>query len=410
MTMRQEHHTSVPENRAPASMTLAAYTILPACIFFNFLLCFVHTKIAPVSVGLIMASEMVIIATAIAYGFFRIDRAKLFWIGLLSIQVVLILLLSAGKGELQMKSIRDMMIVSVFVVLGLSCWRVDLTKLLLWLATILVAIALFEAFIVDTFLKYFNIRSYYIDKGAMADKEITDIAVFASGVRPNERFLFGFIDFHRISSAFLEPVSFGFYAFVSGAYFVAVKKHIRKAPYIAGLAMAYLCIWLSDARMAFGALTIMILCRPLFERIHPRMAMLVFPVALIFSIFVYISGIFDVEGEGIGARLHHTVQLLLMTDPELLFGLSYYPYGTEDSALTYLLQNQGLIGFLLFWLAPILFVRRLKPEAAIYLFAIAIFTSFGFMLSSAIFTIKTMALMWFIFGYLVARYHLHNQS
>ena len=48
--------------------------------------------------------------------------------------------------------------------------------------------------------------------------EYVELELFISGIRPGGRFFWFPIEIHRISSVFLEPVSLGFYAFISGLY------------------------------------------------------------------------------------------------------------------------------------------------------------------------------------------------
>ena len=74
---------------------------------------------------------------------------------------------------------------------------------------------------------------------------------------------------------------------------------------------------------------------------------------------------------------------------------------TYDSGWADMLSNQGLAGFLLYWLAPVLFAKKVSPEARVFIFGTQIYLTLGFLLSPAIFSIKTAALLWFCYGSLL---------
>lgn len=399
-----------PAGQAPApekgrflSFDNLPYYLVPGCIFFNFFLCYVNTRVHDVSVTMVVLSEIILIGLSVYAGFLKIDRVKLFWLMVMGIQIVLLMLLSVAKEELLMKPIRDVIIMPIFIVLGLSAWRLNTTKMLFWLTGIIFVITLFEGFYLAEFIDYFNIMKYYIGKGGLPEDFVSPWALSASGMRPNERFLMD-LPFHRVSSVFLEPVSLGFYGFITGLYFVAVKKDVKRVTYVTGLVFAYLLIWFSDARMAFGTLSLMILARPLLAMLDHRLSALIFPAILVVSSMIYISGIFGTMGEGIGWRINDTMSKLSVMDLDLLLGVTTHRLHAEDSGLLKILQFHGLFGFMLYWLAPIFFMRRMPEAPKIYLFGLTMFLAFGFMISAAILTIKTAALLWFLYGYLIAKY------
>lgn len=379
--------------------------IVGLCLSFNFFLCFINTNIAGVSPLGIILCEMILVGVAVLRGFYRIDRLKLFWLAVLFAQIMLIAALSAFKGDVLAKPLRDVMIMPVFVVLGLAAYRTDFTKVLLCFSGFIVAVGLYEAFWPHSYLSVFNIREFYVAKGVMEEgRLITAIDVFASGVRPGGRFLLDIPGIHRISSVFLEPVSLGFYALISGVYMISVRDSISRKAYIAGLTMSLILIWLSDARMALGVLLVTLALRPLYERLDHRLSVLIFPLLLMLAYILEIGQFLPQTGEGIGARFHSTMNGLGDTTLEIFLGVSAYETSfIADSALGYLLNDQGFLGVLLFWLPPIFFLKDMPGEARIYLFGIGLYLALGMLLSPAIFTIKTAALLWFCYGYIIAR-------
>lgn len=377
--------------------------VLSGCIFFNFVLCFANTNLFHISNGIIIVCELALIGLAALWAFKRVDRTHFYWVLLIAVLAVIAVCASALQGVALVKPFRDIFIVPVFAAFGLACTRFRLTPFLLVISFIVVAIACLEGFAPDWFLNVFNFKEYFIAKGALEDADWLTMNTFASGVRPGGRFLLDIPGMHRVSSVFLEPVSLGFYGFVSGLYFVAMRDRMSWFSFAVGLAMAFLLIWFSDARMAFAALFYAILLRPVLAHIDHRFHILVFPAMLLAAYLITVFGLMSTEGEGMGARFHSTMEVISKVDFNVLAGYSRDTLGfTLDSALAYLLQNLGLMGFLLFWLCPFFYARRLSVPARIYLGGTAFFIAFSFLISAAIFTIKTAALLWFIFGYLLA--------
>lgn len=377
------------------------YFILPACVVFNFFLCLLNTVAFNISIPMIIACEVVLVGLSVAYGFFTITRAKLYWLAIMGIQLALMLLLSVARDEFLMKPIRDLIIMPVFMVLGLSAARIKIAPMLIWLSLVIAVIAMWEGFALEQFTSYFNIRQYYVDKGVMEEDQFVPGDLIVSGFRPSESFLLD-LPFHRLSSVFLEPVSLGFFGFISGLYFLAMKRNMSLKTFLFGLFLAYFLILISDARMAFMSLTLMIIIRPFAARIDHRFAALIFPGILIIAFIIYITEMFGTTGEGIGWRVDDSMKKLSEMSFDLFLGLSTDTYYAEDSALLKIFQFQGILGLLLYWLAPVFFMRRMAEEPRIYLYGITIFLSFGFIISSAILTIKTASLLWFLYGYLVA--------
>jgi putative polymerase len=408
--MRAEDRALVPPRAASCLSDAFPALVIVACTCFNFLLCFINTNVFPVSNTLIILCEIILISTSTIYGFLRIDHARLYWLTVMLLQIGLLMLLSLVKHDFLDKPVRDVIIMPVFIALGLSAGKADFSKPMIWLGVFILFVALLEAIFPHQFLHLINFRKYYVAKGSIRDLDyFGGLDVNINGQRPEGGFISRIPGLHRISSIFLEPVSLGFFAFISGLFFIATKEEQPKKRYYAGLFISFLLILLSDARMALGSLVLILLCRPVFARLDHRLSALVFPAVLALGVLIYTTGILGATGEGIGGRMNWTMGVLSRTNTDILLGASQYMKGddaasVEDSALAKLLTYQGLFGFLLYWLSPIFFLRRMSRQGTIYMFGIAIFLSFGFMLSAAIFSIKTAALLWFSYGYLINRY------
>ena len=363
--------------------------IISACVLFNFALCFLNTAGIHVSVATVVLCELILVFLSASSGFVKADKERYFWLIVLMAQFVVVCVLSLLRDEFIFKSFRDVLIMPVFIALGLASGKAEFSKPLLWLGGFIAAVALFEAFSMEMFTRFFNIKDFFIAKGYSSSSfQYSSSGLFVSGIRPGGRFFPLPFAIHRISSVFLEPVSLGFYAFISGLYFVAMKDRLPRQQIFVAMLVTLSLIWLSDARMAFGSLIVVIILRPLFTRIDHRLSILLFPLALVAGYFLVESHAVSLDGEGLGARTLWTFQGIWQTKDAQFFGLKPYSTDMVDSGFLYLLSNQGVWGFLLYWLPPIFFKGSLSKEARIYWYGASIFLTSGFMVSNSIFTIK----------------------
>src|SRR5687768_4283122 len=93
--------------------------IVSGCLLFNFFLCFIHTSGINISEMHVILCELALVFLAAAYGFYRPDRNRYFWLIILMTQFVLLSLLSVIRDEFMIKALRDVMIMPVFISLGL---------------------------------------------------------------------------------------------------------------------------------------------------------------------------------------------------------------------------------------------------------------------------------------------------
>ena len=392
------------KSRTEDKIPWLAALIISGCVLFNFFLCFVNTQGLPISEGHVILSELILVCAAFACGLARPNPERYYWLVVLVAQFVFLALLSVLRDELLLKTFRDVMIMPVFIMFGLAVARYNFTKPLLCLSGFIAAVAIFEAFFLEAFTSHFNIRDYYISKGYKESSfQYIEQDVFVSGIRPGGRFFPFPFEIHRVSSVFLEPVSLGFYAFISGLYFVAMKDRLPKKHVMTAIFLTLVLIWMGDARMAFASLVLLILFRPVFAFLDHRLSLFVFPAALLFGWFVIESGLFNLSGQGLGARVLWTFDGLHSTDEGHFFGLKPYTIDMVDSGFLYLMNYQGIWGFLLYWLPPVFFKQKFTKEARIYWFGATIFLTSGLIISNAIFTIKTASLLWFGYGYIMAR-------
>ncbi len=112
----QDEAADEPVGSAPAIVRLTVTTALIAALVFNFVLCFVNTRVTPVTSGSVMLSEMLIITIAMAAALTR--RAPLYLLIAAFVSYMMFLFALRG-GQYDLKSIRDILIPITFYFAGM---------------------------------------------------------------------------------------------------------------------------------------------------------------------------------------------------------------------------------------------------------------------------------------------------
>lgn len=211
MTVGQAIAGSYPYAVGKSRLSALPTLIVSACALFNFVLCFLNTAGFPISGAHVVLCEMLLVSLSVAFGFYRADKERYFWLVILIAQFVLLSFLSIVRDEMLLKAFRDVMIMPVFVALGLASGKINFSKPLLWLGAFIGAVALFEAFSLNTFTNFFNIKDYYIAKGYSAESfQYTSEDVFVSGIRPGGRFFLFPLKYTGFRPFFWSPFLSGF--------------------------------------------------------------------------------------------------------------------------------------------------------------------------------------------------------
>src|SRR4051794_24733102 len=97
-----------------------------------------------------------------------------------------------------------------------------LDRLVMGIHAVVLVVLLFEALDTPGYASLFRVQDYYINTRGYVAEDFwnQDSELFVSATRPDER-LFSFLDLHRLSSVFLEPVSLGNYAIIITAFLCA---------------------------------------------------------------------------------------------------------------------------------------------------------------------------------------------
>jgi putative polymerase len=378
-----------------ARRRLAELTILGA-VLFNFVLCFVNTVVFPVTANLVIATEVGLIGLALVLTF---DCSR--------IEYAILLLLAAYLGAVMALRAdfnpqfgRDILIPIAFFFLGRYFGTARAGDRLVTVISFAVLVTgLFEWFALDVYLRFFDVIHYYLARGSVvgSDTEIVP-GLYVSGTRADVRTLLPFLGDHRVSGLFLEPVSLGNFGAIAFAW-ILLRDRARPWMFIIKTLVIVTLLVLGDSRFGFYLCFATIAAYVAAPWLRPTM-LFVAPLLAIFALLAFAAfsttNLADIENDFSG-RLLFAGEMLRALDPWQVFGLEKTDAVLEDAGYAYSLVNMGLPGVAAIWAlfsySPVADrdAWRFKTFVALYIVALlAISTSF--------FTIKTAALLWFLYG------------
>lgn len=379
-----------------------AMILVLAAVGYTALLCFVHTNAFPITNAVVAVTDGAVVMAALGLALWR--APMIVWTLVFAVAVnFLALALLAGSVEL--KAVRDVLVLVAFGSLGLRFADALAARLVFTLAAaVVVAFCLIELFAPALFTRFFDIFDFYAQRGVLTAEQIQyqGSSFFVSGERGDGRLIAPWLTFlgdHRASSVFLEPVSLGNFGAIAAAFALALPRTEQRYAWAFG-AVALITIFAADARFAAASLVLFLLVRVTPLAIA-NMALAFLPIAAI-AILLAISAFLPVNGDTLLGRLSHSGAVLATFDLGTLFGLRPHSVATVDSGYAYALANFGLPLCVLLWTAFVAFPTRnetaLRFKLLLGAYACALLCVSG----SSLFSLKTGAIAMFVLGGLAA--------
>jgi putative polymerase len=376
--------------------------VLIGAVLFNAILAIVNGHVLTLARTHVVLAELFIYAAALSLIFFNADRRMLPWFLLAWFIILIGLLLALGNGTFNAKYTRDVLVIPVFVMLGMIYDRANLVRPLLILQTIVFLVAVLEAVVPDAYSGLFRILQYYVNTRDFSQNQFwnTESTLFVSATRPGQRF-FGFVELHRLSSIFLEPVSLGNYCVMAAVAVIAIWRDLTAWPKIYLVGSTFFLLVGCDGRLAAASILIILILIPIFKQIPSRWSFTYLPLVLMASAgFVWIFHN-DATGDTFGGRLAGTMLLLSQMDLAGFLGFDALSSNmAADSGIAYFLLTQSVLGVALIWLCICLVPDGHDYRSRMYVHAIAVFIPLNLMVSYSFFSIKVAALIWFCYGHL----------
>lgn len=360
---------------------------------FNAFLCFLNTNIMAVRESHVMLFEMALIGCAFLAALGR--RIDFYLVSAFFLSYML--LLFAVRGAVDLKAVRDVLIPIGFYFMGTQVRDIRLAdRLVTTSIAIVLVFGLFEYFLTELYLDFFNVLGYFIARGSLTLEETFGATrgLFISGLRPEPRTLLSFLGQHRVSSVFLEPVSAGnFGAIVFAWALFRTDMRFRYGVMVAAMTT----VVLADARFGIYTCILMTLMLP-FYRLVARPVWLILPFLLLVLIAIYgLATGTEGGANDIAGRFKVTAAILTRLDLPVILGIATTNEFSADSGLAYTLTKFGLFGFIALW-AALVFAPFKDAKAWGFHSMVMIYLLLLMIISNSFFSIKTAALLWFILG------------
>jgi putative polymerase len=158
-----------------------------------------------------------------------------------------------------------------------------------------------------------------------------------------------------------------------------------------------------DGRLAAVASILIIAAAILAPYLPRHSAVLYLPGVLGAAFLLTKIGGFHAGEDNFSGRIAHTVELLGQFGVGEFLGISAQPEllsRAVDSGIAYLIITQSLLGFAILWIFVVFGSAERTREQIRFTHATGIYLSLVMMVSYAFLTIKTAALLWFIYGVL----------
>jgi putative polymerase len=374
--------------------------VLIAAVCFNAVLSIINGHVMALARVHVVLAEMAIYAGALAIIVFRSDRNMWPWFLLALLIVLMGLLIALGNGEFNPKYIRDVLVIPIFIMLGMTYHTHRFTTPFLILHGIVFGICMLEIASPDTYANVFKVLDYYVNTRDFSSNQFwnTESTLFVSATRPGARF-FGFVDWHRASSIFLEPVSLGNYCVIAAILTLASWAELTRTGRLYLIGSTLFLLVACDGRLAAASIGIVVVAGLLLRNISSRWSVLYLPGSLVAAtgyVLAFRNG--PITDSFIG-RVTGTVDALSYLDFSGLVGMAAATAErAADNGIVYFILTQSLIGVAVIWVAVCLLMRGHTPQGRTYMHAIAIFIPLNLLVSYSFFSIKVASVMWFAYG------------
>jgi len=272
-------------------MQLAMAAIVVAAVVFNAGLAFVNAHLVALPPLAVIGCELLIVAAAHVLALANYRGQMTVWYVLIGVFALITVYRSLALGSGDPKFFRDVLLIPTFVILGLAFERRHLTALVVLLHATVLAVLVLEAVNTPLYSDLFKIQDYYINTRGYEVQNFWNKTsdLYVSAIRPDSR-MFSFIDLHRLSSIFMEPVSLGNYCIVITAFVCAQFGRLGRLTRWFLIVGNVVAIVGCDGRLAAVASAMIVAASLIAPRLPRNSAVLYLPIALLVA-FAAVNGV-----------------------------------------------------------------------------------------------------------------------
>lgn len=383
----------------PSREFLAATTIF-AAVSFNFLLAVLNANFMNLGRGDVILAEVLIVGTSVGLCLWSRNKLLIQWAIVAWVFAIIFMALSVFRQTIEPKYFRDILAMPVFIALGITYARGNIVRLFAVLQGFILFFMIVEGYSGSFFGDIANPLKYYINTRDFVQENFwnTESTLFISATRPQARF-FEWLDIHRLSSVFLEPVSLGNWCIVVTIFVVAMWRDLsRNEKYFFIITNVIILIG-CDGRLATVTSGFVIAVALLAPKL-PRYSHAFYLPAAVAAAVLIVLFFNPPPGDTFLGRLEYTVRSLGGLDLMGVLGLDLETAKHRlDSGITYIILTQSIFGATLFWGSICFLQSTTNRRAVVLVHAIAAYVALSLLISYSMFSVKTAAPLWFLYGY-----------
>jgi putative polymerase len=374
-------------------------SIVAGATFFNACLAVINAHVFPMTALAVIGIEIFLVTAAHAVALLNYRRDMTRWYILIwCLLIIAIIRAICMGGTFDARSLRDVLLIPTFIILGLTYDSRSLPTLVNVLIAVTAVFMLLEAISLSSYSWLFEIQHYYISTRGLTQDDFwnKESPLFLSATRAGGRY-FNVIDLHRLSSVFLEPVGAETFCIVVWTFICSFYARMRPVTRWTMIAIVLLMIAGCDGRLALVTSIIVAAAALMSVYLPTRLPFFYLPIVTgcVVSL-VYMAGWRFTEDDFAG-RLALSAHILFDMEASDVLGLAVAGW-SADSGIGHLVTTQSIFGTILLWGFLTLGAKQSTPTQARYLHATALWLSLFMMVSFTFLTIKAAALLWFIFG------------
>lgn len=374
--------------------------VVSAAVTFNAVLAVVNGHLFPLTPSIVIAVEILLVLTAHVVALLNYQPQMKRWYFLIGILFVIAVIRGIVMESFDPKLFRDVLLIPTFILLGIAFKPRGLPTVIVALVAIVATFMLLEALSTMAYASLFKIQEFYINTRGFTEGDFwnKESPLFASATRPDGRF-FNIVELHRLSSIFLEPVASETFCIVVWTFICSCYDRLSRETLI-GLVIAVLVMIVgTDGRLALAMSGLILgfsLVAPKLPRVVPFFFLPLIAAGV--AILVY-SADLHYDADNFAGRIAFSTHLLGTFDIAELLGASNTLLGpSADAGLAYLILSQSLIGAMVLWSFISLGSRNDTKAQVRYSQSTCLWLSLFMMVGAAFLSIKTAALLWFIYG------------
>lgn len=381
-------------------------------VTYNAILAIINAHVLRITFNQVAMTEFLVLFSAVLILYRdRLHTKDLPYVYFFIFFVVISIIVSVLNQTIFIDLIRNMLIVSLFLLLGRRLRRHSIIKVFQLTSIVILAVLILELAALDVYATLFNPSAYFASTRGIPEFALDDSGLFRNALGFEGRFSFGIFEVPRTSSVFLEQVSLANYAGVLSIFLLSLWPSLKHRDRLLHLSLILLILLSNNARASSFLFGISMLGYFVFPLLPRYFNLAIAPVVISIALAL-LHAYPDARGDDFIGRVTYTARKIAAMDTGDYFGLSISQLHTlMDSGYPYVIYSSTIFGMVAYWLFVCLVIpqysdaqRRCAYGLSIYIFANLVISG------TSIFSIKAAAPLWLLVGYATMSNRQRNEN